>query len=92
MLHFQGKLSEAEPYFREALENRRRVLGDEHPSTAISLRAQHGILLDLERHDDARVLLENFLATSSLPEDHEVRVEVRGMLAEPDAATAPEEE
>ncbi len=43
----QGKLAEAEPYFREAMAGYRRVLGDDHPdtltsinNTALSLRAQ----------------------------------------------------
>ncbi len=33
MLRAQGKLVEAEPYFREALQGRRRVLGTDHPDT-----------------------------------------------------------
>ena len=92
LLYSQGKLSEAEPFFREALEVSRRVLGDEHLDTSQQLRAHFEVLLDLERPDDARALLEDFLATSSLPEDHEVRAEVRGMLSELGAAAALEEE
>ncbi len=37
LLHSQGRLAEAEPYYREALEGRRRVLGDEHPNTLTSI-------------------------------------------------------
>jgi tetratricopeptide (TPR) repeat protein len=37
LLKDQGKPGEAEPYFREALEKRRRVLGEEHPSTLRSI-------------------------------------------------------
>ena len=37
LLKSQGKLEEAEPYFREALEGRRRTLGDEHPDTLTSI-------------------------------------------------------
>ena len=33
LLHDQGKYDEAEPLLREALEGRRRQLGDEHPIT-----------------------------------------------------------
>ena len=41
LLLAQGKLSEAEPYFREALATRRRVLGEEHPDT-LPGDQQHG--------------------------------------------------
>jgi tetratricopeptide (TPR) repeat protein len=44
----QGKLSEAEPYYREALEGRRRVLGDEHPDTLTSINNM-GVLLQASR-------------------------------------------
>ncbi len=37
-LQAQGKLAEAEPYFREALEGNRRVLGDDHPNTLIIIK------------------------------------------------------
>ena len=73
-------LTDAEPHFHEVLEASRRALGDEHPDTADSLRAQHGILLMLERSTDARTLLTEFLATTDLPEDHALRVKVRGVL------------
>jgi len=33
LLQDQGKLDQAETYFREALEKSRRVLGEEHPDT-----------------------------------------------------------
>jgi tetratricopeptide (TPR) repeat protein len=37
LLKGQGKLSDAEPLYREALAGRRRTLGDEHPSTLSSI-------------------------------------------------------
>ena len=37
LLKFQDKLDEAEPYYRESLDGRRRVLGEDHPETLISL-------------------------------------------------------
>ncbi len=37
LLQDQGKLTEAEPYHREALEGSRRVLGDDHPHTLESI-------------------------------------------------------
>ena len=33
----QGKYAEAEPLYHQALEGRRRTLGDEHPSTLVSI-------------------------------------------------------
>ncbi|TVQ32012.1 MAG: serine/threonine protein kinase [Phycisphaeraceae bacterium] len=44
LLQNQGKLAEAEPYFREALEVSRRVLGDEHPDTLVSIGNMGGQL------------------------------------------------
>jgi hypothetical protein len=40
----QGKLSEAEPYYREALEGNRRVRGDEHPITVKSINRLNELL------------------------------------------------
>ena len=37
LLHAQGKLGEAEPLYREALDGRQRTLGDAHPDTLSSL-------------------------------------------------------
>jgi non-specific serine/threonine protein kinase/serine/threonine-protein kinase len=47
LLQAQGKLDQAEPYYREALEKRRRVLGGEHPDTLISINNM-GALLQAE--------------------------------------------
>ena len=47
LLQAQGKLAEAEPYCREALESRRRVLGDEHADTLISINNM-GFLLQAQ--------------------------------------------
>ncbi len=71
---------------RENLEWARRALGDEHPWTARSLRAQHQLLLDVELPDEALTLLADFLATSSLPEDHPLRSEVRALLEAEDGS------
>ena len=54
LLKDQGKLAEAEPYYREALEKSRRVLGEEGPKTLISignmgfLLKEHGKLAEAE--------------------------------------------
>ncbi len=62
LLRSQGKLEEAEPYFREALESSRRVLGEEHPET-VSIRAglSKTLLLkgsSLDSSGDARAAAE----------------------------------
>ena len=44
LLDSQGKLSEAETYYREALEGSRRVLGDDHPLTLTSINNMGGLL------------------------------------------------
>ncbi len=44
LLQEMGKNEEALPYFREALEGRRRVLGDEHTDTLVSINSR-GLLL-----------------------------------------------
>ena len=80
LLSAQGRLSEAEPYLRETLDANRRLLGDENPDTVKSLKAQHRVLLDLDRTEAARALLTGFLASADLPEDHALRVTVRGVL------------
>ncbi|MHC4472536.1 MAG: tetratricopeptide repeat protein [Planctomycetota bacterium] len=41
-----GLEAEAEPHFRAALKDRRRVLGDEHPDTLRSLMAMGDLLVD----------------------------------------------
>jgi CHAT domain-containing protein/tetratricopeptide (TPR) repeat protein len=47
VLQAKGKLAEAEPYCREALEKRRRVLGKEHRDTLTSMNNM-GILLQAQ--------------------------------------------
>jgi len=39
LLQDQGRLAEAEPFFRETLEKRRRTLGEEHPDTLACAQA-----------------------------------------------------
>jgi hypothetical protein len=47
LLHTMGRYAEAEPYYREALEGNRRVLGDEHPHTQHAKRGLAGTLIEL---------------------------------------------
>ena len=56
LLQAQGRLAEAEPYWREALEKHRRVLGEEHPHTLGSINNMgcllnaHGKLAEAEAY------------------------------------------
>jgi len=47
LLQRMGKLTEAEPYSRDALEGRRRVLGDDHPETLISISNMAKLLVEV---------------------------------------------
>ena len=51
LLQAQGKLDEALPLLEEALEGRRRVLGDDHPNTLETIEL-HEELLKLRRERD----------------------------------------
>ncbi len=64
LLQLRGKLAEAEPYWREALEGRRRVLGDEHPHTLISINSMGGLLNSQGRLAEAEPYFREALATA----------------------------
>jgi non-specific serine/threonine protein kinase/serine/threonine-protein kinase len=54
LLKSQGKLAEAELYFREAVQGCRRVLGDEHPTTLSSISNMGAALESEGRLAEAR--------------------------------------
>jgi tetratricopeptide (TPR) repeat protein len=56
LLHDQGKLADAEPYYREALEQSRRVLGDGHLDTLVSMNNMGYLLKDQRKLAEARLL------------------------------------
>ncbi len=56
LLRTQGKLTEAEPYYREALEGYRRVRGDDHQYTLISKSNLALLLVDLGNAVEAEQL------------------------------------
>ncbi len=56
LLYAQGKLEEAEPYFREALAAQRRKLGDEHSDTQISINNLGRLLKELGKLEEAEIL------------------------------------
>jgi len=53
LLYMQGKHEEAEVYYTEALEGRRRVLGDEHPDTLLSICNMGNLLYMQGKFDEA---------------------------------------
>ncbi|MEL6780562.1 MAG: tetratricopeptide repeat protein, partial [Cyanobacteria bacterium J06597_16] len=80
----QGRYSEAEPLYREALEMRKRLLGDEHPDVASSLNNLAALYYNQGRYSDAEPLLIDALALfeQRLGPDHPSTKVVRGNLQE----------
>jgi tetratricopeptide (TPR) repeat protein len=56
-----GRSSEAEPLFKDALECRRRVLGDDHPDTIRSINNYAGVLDSLGRAPEAEPFFKEAL-------------------------------
>ena len=61
LLQDQGKLSDAEALYREALDGRRRTLGDAHPGTLNSINNMAGLLQDQGKLSDAEALYREAL-------------------------------
>jgi non-specific serine/threonine protein kinase/serine/threonine-protein kinase len=57
LLRSQGKLAEAEPYFREATEKLRATLGDEHAATIMAMLNLGGLLQARGQSTEAIALL-----------------------------------
>ena len=55
----QGKYADAEPMYREALDGRRRELGDAHPDTLRSIHNLANLLDDQGKYADAEALLRD---------------------------------
>jgi hypothetical protein len=62
LLQDQGKLAEAEPLLRVCLAVRRRVLGEDHPSTLMSIDNLASLLQDQGKLAEAEPLLRDCLA------------------------------
>jgi tetratricopeptide (TPR) repeat protein len=71
-LHGSGRNEEAEPYARDALERRRRLLGSDHVRTQASVTNLGHVLRDQGKLTEAELLFEEALATTRrvLGEDH----------------------
>ena len=61
-LHDQGRYSEAEPLYQEALALRQRLLGNDHPDVATSLNNLAGLYGAQGRYSEAEPLYQEALA------------------------------
>ncbi len=79
----QGKLTEAEPYFREALEGNRRVLGDDHASTLASNNSIASLLQSQGKLTEAEPYLREALegCRRVLGDDHASTLASKSNLA-----------
>ncbi|TYT73011.1 tetratricopeptide repeat protein, partial [Microcystis aeruginosa] len=72
LYHSQGRYTEAEPLYREALDLRKRLLGDNHPDVATSLNNLAALYCYQGRYTEAEPLyLEAIkIATQVLGDNH----------------------
>lgn len=72
LYHLQGRLDDAEPLYREALERGREVRGPDHPETLVSAANLGELWADRGRLEDAQELLEGTVASQQrvLGTDH----------------------
>ena len=75
LLRAQRKYEQAEPYYREALEKFRRVLGEEHPTTLNSIDSMGLVLRRQGNFAEAETLLVSAaaIAETKLPPGHSVK-------------------
>lgn len=84
LLKQQGKLTEAHHYYREALEGRRRVLGDELPNTLSTVSDMAAFLNAQARYEESAPLCREAVETGEqvLGADHYRVAEARSLLGE----------
>ena len=73
LMYKQGKLEEAEPYYREVLEGRRRVLGDEHPETLRSIYNMGVTMIQQGKLDEAEALVREALRLKPGDKEHQTK-------------------
>lgn len=82
-LYQDGQWSEAETSFRQVMENRKRILGQEHPDTILAMSNLSITLGDLGRLDEAATMKEEVLEKMRriLGEDHPSTITAMNNLA-----------
>ena len=72
LLHDNGRLEEAEPLLRQALDSHNKLLGDAHPDTHMLANNLADLLRDLGKLEEAEILMESVLSglTKILGVDH----------------------
>ena len=72
LYHNQGRYDDAEPLYLQALDMRKKLLGDEHPDVASSLSNLAGLYHLQGRYDEAEPLYLQTIEISiqSLGEEH----------------------
>ncbi len=61
LYNFQGRYSEAEPLYQQALQMRKRLLGESHPDVATSLNHLAGLYYSQGRYSEAEPLTQQAL-------------------------------
>ncbi len=81
-LNERGRYSEAEPLYQQALEMRKRLLGDEHPDVALSLNNLAGLYDSQGRYSEAEPLYQQSLQIfeQTLGTEHPNTITVRNNL------------
>ncbi|KAE8419574.1 P-loop containing nucleoside triphosphate hydrolase protein [Aspergillus pseudocaelatus] len=65
ILHFEGKLIEAEPIFREVVSLNSKIFGDEHDATLNSLILLTSVLIPAKKYHEAESILSKILQSRS---------------------------
>src|SRR4029077_11552216 len=66
VLRLLGRMKEAEPMFKEVVERRRKVLGEDHADTIASLNYYANMLTSLGRAGEAEPMLTDALSRAAL--------------------------
>ena len=82
LLEKTGRMEEAEGMYRQVLEGRRKVLGEEHVDTLMSMNRLAALLMQTGRMEEAEGMFRQVLEVRRkvLGEDHPHTLKVKGIL------------